>query len=163
MKRARTEAGYQMFSAYIEEVGLGDQIKEICKRHVTTPRDVYLDTRGPSATGARFEVWWWLMKVVGKSTAEIGRLFDRDASSMTHAMKKLYTKADAVSRDVELTTVFGLCHALAHEINENLTESGRNVAKLGTGTEASLRSRARADAGRADRDTSGPGTPDSDE
>ncbi len=145
MRRTRDKAGYQRFHEYLVEVGLEPQIRCICLQHTVTPRDIYLDTLGPSATGARLEVWWWLMKEIGKSKSEIGKLFDRDPTSVTHALKRLYKTADAADRDVEAATVHELCRTVAREINQNREESGRNVAKLGTGTEASLRARGARD------------------
>lgn len=100
--RRRTEEGYERFLAYLGDVGLGELVRSVCLAHAVTPRDAYMDSRSGSAFAARLELWWRLQKQWHKSHIEIGRLFDRKPTSVTHAMRKLYRHAeDAMRTDLD--------------------------------------------------------------
>lgn len=86
---SRNKEGFRRFFGYLEEVGLTEPLREICKAHCTSLMEIYLDTVGQSSLAARLEVWWWLKTEIGKSDAEIGRMFDRDASSVHYGQKKV--------------------------------------------------------------------------
>jgi hypothetical protein len=161
--RIRDEAGYAVLEKHLTESGLEVSVKEICKSHFTSLRHIYLDTRGPSVLAARIEVWWTLMKVYGKAHAEIGTIFNRDRSSISWALRRLYIMADGKQRDVEVASVHELAKAIAAETEATLRRVGQEVAATGLGVEArngataQSKPKARVHAGRTDRDTRSPG------
>lgn len=158
----RSEEGFVRFVVYLEETGLAPRLREICLAHHVTLRDIYNDARGRSAMAARVETWWWLMKHASRSTREIGALFDRDASSVTHAMRRLYAKAEAMGFDVEEASVAQLTKAFADEAYNRQVTNGRsgNTSRRakrderdrldGLGVQVPA---TRVDRARADRDT----------
>lgn len=110
--QTRNLVGFELFSAYIVEAGLDEEMRAVCLSHRVTLREVYLDARGTSVHSARLEIWWRLVNM-GKSTSEIGRMFARDATSVSHAMRRLNEVA------AEIPTTLGA---------ENVNEVARAVA-----------------------------------
>lgn len=92
----RDDTSYARFIEYVRECGLETEMRIICLRHSVTPRDIYLDTQGYTVYAARIEVWWWLSSYYRKSTTEIGRMFDREGTSIVHALRKLRERATAL-------------------------------------------------------------------
>lgn len=101
----RDEESYQRFHAYIVEVHLESEMRDICIRHRVSIHDIYLDERGPSTHAARLEVWWWLVSVIQKSPREVGRIFHRDGSSILYALRRLHERANAMVTELESDTV----------------------------------------------------------
>jgi len=91
--RRRDDESYRRFLVYIGECGLEPGLRSICLKHAVTPRDIYLDATGETIHAARLEVWWWLAQEHRKSSSEIGRMFDREPSSILYALKKLSEEA----------------------------------------------------------------------
>jgi hypothetical protein len=89
----RDDASYEVFAAYVVEAGLDFEMRSICLYNHVTIRDIYLDARGPTVHAARLEVWWWLTFVLKKSFNETGRLFDRDPTSIAHAVRGLVNQS----------------------------------------------------------------------
>lgn len=127
---ARDEVGALRFLAYLEETGLFDTVRAICLAYHVTPRDIYLDGRGPTIVAARLETWWVLSARARKSAREVGDMFGRDPSSVMHAMRKL--GAHAVDLGVELSeeTVRRVAEAAARATHESLRASGARVGRL---------------------------------
>jgi imidazole glycerol phosphate synthase subunit HisF len=132
--RPRDEAGYMRFLYYLDETGLDAEVRAVCLRHHVTARDVYMDTKGPSTHAARLEIWYWLTETIKKSTGEVGRIFDRDGSSICHALRKLRETAEAMS--IELTAIGPLgaadaARATALKAAEGRVRAGKLVGVLG--------------------------------
>lgn len=124
-KVVRDEGGYQLFFAYITECGLEPELRAICLCHSVTLRDIYLDLRGPTVHAARLEVWWWLTTIYRKSTLEIGRMFNREPTSITHALRKLRETAAAMGQALDASA--------AHEVSKHLAAATlRGLQKVGT-------------------------------
>lgn len=121
----RDEAGYQRFLAYIQETGLDEGLKSICLRHHVTLREIYLDVRGPTVYAARLEAWWWLYSGFNKSTSEIGRIFDRNYSSILHAFSKLKETAAEMGHELEKNGAHVTAKAVSKRLAETRVESGR--------------------------------------
>lgn len=92
-RRIRDEATFQIFLAYITEIGLEQEIRSVCLKYFVTLRDIYLDVRGPSVHAARLEVWFWMSYRYRKSNGEIGVLFNREGNSVMHALRKVKEKS----------------------------------------------------------------------
>ena len=114
----RDEESYKRFLEYVTESGLEPEIRTICRRHAVTLRDIYLDVRGPTVYAARLEVWWWLASAYRKSTSEIGRLFDREATSVLYAIRRL--REASIAMGIELDA--GTAHDMAKRISEKITK-----------------------------------------
>lgn len=119
-RKIRDNEGYERFLAYITEAGFIDDLKSICLSHRVTLREVYLDVRGPSVYAARIEIWWWMMFSLHKSSVEIGRIFDRDYSSVLHAITRL--KERAIELGIPFNDAVG-SHNVAKTMAKELTES----------------------------------------
>ena len=124
--KARDQEGYLRFLYYLDETGLDVELRAICLRHHVTPRDVYLDTRGPTVHAARLEIWWWLTQTIGKSTGEVGRIFDREGPSITHAIRRLREVAAAMGHELDATS--------APSVARGVALSGRYVGRVIKGT-----------------------------
>jgi hypothetical protein len=125
--RVRDNDSFAVFTAYIAETGLDASMREICLQHRVTLRDIYLDVRGPTVHAARLEVWWMLM-FLRKSSSEIGRLFDRDASSVQHAMKRLTERASELGTSLGVETVREIARSVADGVLKTWSETGRACA-----------------------------------
>lgn len=116
-RNVRDDESYKRFLAYATESGLEPEIRAICRRHAVTPRDIYLDVRGPTVYAARLEVWWWLASAYRKSMSEIGRMFDREATSVLYAVRRL--RDTSVAMGVELDA------SSAHELAKHISEANK--------------------------------------
>lgn len=128
--KPRDETGYRRFEKYIDDVGLGMEMRTICKRHTVTPRDIYFDSKGGTAHAARVEVWWWLVNVVGKSTLEVGNLFDRAATSISKALIKLYECAEELGKDLDTRSTREIAKVIAIDSFQKMRRSGLAVGRL---------------------------------
>lgn len=123
----RDEQGYLRFIAYLGESGLEPSVRGICLRHATTPRDIYLDTQGPTITAARLEVWWWLTVELGKSAGEIGLIFDRNQGSIRYALRRLGEAAVAMGAELDRDRVEAVARNLAQQRTLARVEHGRRL------------------------------------
>lgn len=126
MKPVRDEAGYRRLIAYLGEVGLEPDVRGICLRHAVTLRDVYLDSSAAEVHAARTEIWWWLESKHRKSRAQIGRLFDRDATTVTAALNKLEKIAAEMGKELDEESVV---HEVAVSIVKKALETRERVAR----------------------------------
>lgn len=88
-KLRRDQAGFRRFFAYLEETGLDEPLREICRAHRTTLFETYADARTGTAVAARLECWSWLALEIGKSPGEIARIFDREQASIRYGLGRM--------------------------------------------------------------------------
>lgn len=88
-KLRRDQAGFRRFFAYLEETGLDEPLREICRAHRTTLYETYTDGRGPALHAARLECWGWLVLEAGRSASEVARLYERDPTSVLYGLRRL--------------------------------------------------------------------------
>lgn len=124
---ARDQTSYLQFLVYLDETGLDVGVQEICRRHHVSTREVYLDGKGPTVTAARIEVWYWLRVAIGKSNSEIGRMFDRDASSVSYALARLHAEAEAMNVVLTRENAPDVARAFAVRTAQNLERAGKNI------------------------------------
>lgn len=128
--KIRDEAGYQVFIQYLSEAGFEPVVREICLEHAVTPRDTYLDARGPTCHAARLVIWWWLHTSFRKSFLEIARIYDRDHSSISQAVKKFKERGNELGTPViELAVAHRVAKIISTETMENLQRAGRQLAE----------------------------------
>lgn len=125
---ARDQTGYLQFLVYLDETGLDVGVHEICRRHHVSTREVYLDAKGPTVTAARLEIWYWLRIVIGKSHGEIGRMFGRDAGSISYAFHRLVEQANVMNVDLTRETAPDVARAFAVRSAQNLARAGKNIS-----------------------------------
>lgn len=125
---ARDQTSYLQFLVYLDETGLDAGVHEICRRHHVSTREVYLDTKGPTVTAARLEIWFWLRIAIGKSNGEIGRIFGRDAGSISYAFHRLVEQAKAMNVDLTRETAPDVARAFALKTAANLERAGKNIS-----------------------------------
>lgn len=124
-KPPRDEGGYRRFVAYLGETGLLEEIRSICLRHAVSLRDIYFNSSASEIQAARSEIWWWLEAKHNKSRATIGRMFDRDASTISTAIKKLSGIAAEMGKELNDSAVFDLATLLAKRSIELRERMGR--------------------------------------
>ena len=128
--KERNEESYLRFLYYLDETGLDVELRAICLRHFVTPKDVYLNSKGPTVHAARLEIWWWLTTTIRKSHGEVGRLFDRDGTSILYAMRKLRTTATTMGAELDALHAADVARAVALSAIEGQARAGRQVAAL---------------------------------
>ncbi len=116
----RDKTGFRRFFAYLEETGLDEPIRRICRGHATTLYEIYSNDRGPTAHAGRLETWWVLTNVYRKSTGEIARFFERDATSIGYALKQL-----AGEENLSVDTVGVIARRVATKRHATWVETGR--------------------------------------
>lgn len=128
MPLLRDKNGFRQFFGYLEETGLDEPVREICRAHATTLHEIYSNAAGPSPHAARLEVWWTLASVYRKSSKEIANLFDRDYSSILYSFRRLSELA--AERDVVLAldTVRPLAIGVAGKTFAGRVSRGRRLA-----------------------------------
>ncbi len=126
--RVRDQEGYVRFLYYLDETGLDVELRAICLRHHVTPKDVYLDTKGPTVHAARLEIWWWLTSTIGKSTGEVARIFDRDGSSVLYAIKRLRETAASMTVELDAMRVPDVARDVALTAASSQRRNGQTVA-----------------------------------
>jgi len=130
--RARDKLGFRRFYLFCEEVALLDPFREILRLHAVSLWDVYGDVPGPSVHAARMHLWWWLSAAYGKSAGEIGRIFDRDGSSIHHAVAKLRARAKKEGVLVSEETAAPLARLVAFGRPESAARARREIASTQT-------------------------------
>lgn len=128
--KPRDEATYACFLVYLDEIGLIDELRAICRAHHVSLRDIYLDARGPTSTAARMQAWWWLVAVKRKSQSEVARMFDRDDTSIGYAVRKLCTQSRVMNVELTEATVERIARAFGEQTAENLRASGAAAQPL---------------------------------
>lgn len=131
--RKRDKAGFRIFFAYLEETGLDEPLRAICRSHAVTLAEIYLDTKGPTVYAARLECWGWLTLAAGKSSAEVGRLFDRDPTSVLYALRRLAEGASLTLAGLHKAALATSTRAAAgFAANGRRLAAGRATAAPGT-------------------------------
>ena len=134
--KPRTQETYLQFLLYLDETGLDEELRAICKGHHVTPRDVYLDARGPTVHAARLECWWWLVMHTRKSPGEVAKLFDRDPGSIRYGMLRLGEQALILGRELNAESVRAVAEGVADSAAEKQAQAGERVAATGLGVRA---------------------------
>jgi hypothetical protein len=100
-KNRRTEDSFSVLQKYLRETNLTKEVDAICKRHHVMLRDIFFDDRGKAAKIARMDLWHYLIEVHYRSHQEIARMFARECSTVTKAMKQLRERAAELQRVVD--------------------------------------------------------------
>lgn len=124
-KKIRDNDGYERFFAHVTEAGFAEDLKAICLRHHVTLKEIYLDTRGPTVYAARLEAWWWMTSAIHKSSSEIARIFDRDPSSILHALTRLKEAAQALGESLDGEGSHKVAKQMSRELAEARVSGGR--------------------------------------
>ena len=111
MKRDRD--GFRRFFQTVEQTGLKVPLRLVAAAHGTTLADVYGDSKDAGAVAARIESWWRLIASWARSGAEVARLYDRERSSVYHAIRRLHEEAGAAGVRVTDDTVRALARIVA--------------------------------------------------
>lgn len=93
MAKAQTEQKYLELLEYLRETGLDRELQEVCRRHRVTMREVFFATHSKAAMIARLDMWHWLIEVRFKSHSEVARMFAREPTTVTKAMRRLHETA----------------------------------------------------------------------
>lgn len=132
----RDDETYEQFLLHLREAGLEEGIRDICRKHGVVPREIYLDFRGTSTVSARLEVWWWLSTTWKKSHLEIGRIFHRETTSVTHAFAKLHQTAREMNKELQSPEdVHDAARKWATDVSTSRHLSGKAVAQRRHGSQ----------------------------
>ncbi len=125
----RNNDDYEIFLAYINETGLIVDMQIACLNHRVTLREIFLDVRGATVHAARLEIWWTMMNF-GKTTKEVSRLFVRDVSSVSHAMKRLREHSSKLNLPLDIHHVRAIASDLAASNLKSWIKMGQYVASV---------------------------------
>ena len=133
-KLRRDQAGFRRFFGYLEETGLDEPLREICRAHHTTLFEVYADASGPTAHAARLECWGWLTLEIGKSPTEIARIFDREQASIRYGLGRMREVAAADATGLGRETLRALAARVASRASAAQAAGGRRPRSTRAGS-----------------------------
>ncbi len=113
--RGKDKLGFRNFCVYLEEAGLDLALREIARRHGVTLYEAYSDARGPAVVAARTEMWYHLTTSVGRSPAEVAKIFDRDRGAVAASLKKLHATAAQLALEITPGTATSVVRLVVSE------------------------------------------------
>ena len=126
--KKRTDDDYYRFAGYLADAGLEAGIRAVCARHFVSLRQVYEGERGQTVQAARLEAWWWLTSEIGKSAAEVGRIFDVDSTTVIKGLRRLREAVEESGIQYEVaqpSVIVAAAKALLVRTAESLAQAGR--------------------------------------
>lgn len=82
------ESAFHSFAARLRALGVMKAAKQITKKHGTNLREVYARDRRPHVVKARYAILWVIRRKFGWSYPSLGKLINRDHSSVMNGMNR---------------------------------------------------------------------------